>query len=87
MMTVVSMLLVGTRVMPGARVPDDARLLPIVEQVGVLRTNCIDCLDRTNVAQFALGLVALGQQFQALGVTEHADIDVESTMSVELGHM
>lgn len=26
-----------------------------VEQRGVLRTNCIDCLDRTNVGQFAVG--------------------------------
>ena len=27
-----------------------------LEQRGVLRTNCIDCLDRTNVGQFAVGL-------------------------------
>lgn len=26
-----------------------------LEQRGVLRTNCIDCLDRTNVGQFAVG--------------------------------
>mmetsp|Transcript_5700 Transcript_5700/g.20754 ORF Transcript_5700/g.20754 Transcript_5700/m.20754 type:complete len:139 (-) Transcript_5700:3029-3445(-) len=31
-------------------------------QNGVLRTNCIDCLDRTNVAQYALGLCALRLQ-------------------------
>ena len=28
-------------------------------QRGVLRSNCIDCLDRTNVAQFAVGAVAV----------------------------
>lgn len=33
-----------------------------VHQQGVLRTNCIDCLDRTNVAQFCVGVHALGLQ-------------------------
>jgi hypothetical protein len=28
-----------------------------MEQMGILRTNCIDCLDRTNVAQFSAGVV------------------------------
>ena len=37
-------------------------------QHGVLRTNCIDCLDRTNVAQYAFGLAALGRQLHALGL-------------------
>lgn len=31
-------------------------------QNGVLRTNCIDCLDRTNAAQFVVGKCALGYQ-------------------------
>ena len=31
-----------------------------LEQRGVLRTNCIDCLDRTNVGQFAVGMRFLG---------------------------
>ena len=44
-------------------------------QSGVLRTNCIDCLDRTNVAQFAFGLVALGKQLKVLGITDSPDID------------
>ena len=39
-----------------------------MRQSGVLRTNCIDCLDRTNVAQFAYGLGALSRQMVALGV-------------------
>ena len=37
-----------------------------VFQRGVLRTNCIDCLDRTNVAQYAYGLAALGHQLEDL---------------------
>ncbi|CCI50050.1 unnamed protein product [Albugo candida] len=39
-----------------------------LEQKGVLRTNCIDCLDRTNVSQFSVGRRALGQQLYALGI-------------------
>lgn len=31
-------------------------------QTGVIRTNCVDCLDRTNTAQFAVGKCALGYQ-------------------------
>lgn len=31
-------------------------------QRGVLRTNCIDCIDRTNVAQFLMGKYALSKQ-------------------------
>lgn len=39
-----------------------------LEQKGVLRTNCIDCLDRTNVSQFCVGMRALGQQLYAMGI-------------------
>lgn len=31
-------------------------------QTGVARVNCVDCLDRTNTAQFALGKCALAFQ-------------------------
>lgn len=31
-------------------------------QSGVVRTNCIDSLDRTNAAQFVLAKAALGHQ-------------------------
>lgn len=31
-------------------------------QTGLIRVNCVDCLDRTNTAQFALGRCALGLQ-------------------------
>ena len=29
-------------------------------QTGIIRVNCVDCLDRTNTAQFIIGKVALG---------------------------
>lgn len=31
-------------------------------QTGIIRVNCVDCLDRTNTAQFALGKCALAYQ-------------------------
>ncbi|KAG9394540.1 Phosphoinositide polyphosphatase [Carpediemonas membranifera] len=38
------------------------------EQRGILRQNCVDCLDRTNVAQTFIGLVAFERQLQICGV-------------------
>ncbi|KAF8626659.1 hypothetical protein AX15_004750 [Amanita polypyramis BW_CC] len=38
-------------------------------QNGMCRTNCVDCLDRTNAAQFVFGKRALGHQLYALGIT------------------
>jgi hypothetical protein len=40
------------------------------EQGGVIRTNCIDCLDRTNIVQFFIGKYALGQQLHALQILD-----------------
>ncbi|XKL65495.1 hypothetical protein PGB90_008915 [Kerria lacca] len=37
-------------------------------QTGIIRVNCVDCLDRTNTAQFALGKCALAYQLYYLGV-------------------
>jgi len=34
----------------------------IRRQTGVVRTNCVDCLDRTNAAQFVIGKCALAHQ-------------------------
>ncbi|KAI8147495.1 SacI homology domain-containing protein [Fennellomyces sp. T-0311] len=47
-------------------------------QHGVLRTNCIDCLDRTNAAQFLMGKCALGHQLYVLGVVSSPKIDFDS---------
>mmetsp|Transcript_6949 Transcript_6949/g.22601 ORF Transcript_6949/g.22601 Transcript_6949/m.22601 type:complete len:1149 (+) Transcript_6949:549-3995(+) len=38
-------------------------------QLGVVRTNCIDCLDRTNVAQFTIGAHALSQMLATVGAS------------------
>ncbi|KAL2586995.1 hypothetical protein AAZV13_13G086700 [Glycine max] len=57
---------------------------PPMLQRGVLRTNCIDCLDRTNVAQYAYGLAALGHQLHALGVIDHPKIDLDDPVADDL---
>ncbi|CAA0827794.1 Phosphoinositide phosphatase SAC1 [Striga hermonthica] len=56
-------------------------------QSGVLRTNCIDCLDRTNVAQYAYGLAALGRQLHALGLTDIPKVDPDSSIAAALMDM
>lgn len=56
-------------------------------QSGVLRTNCIDCLDRTNVAQYAYGLAALGRQLHAMGLTDNPKVDVDSSIAAALMDM
>ncbi|KAL3860478.1 hypothetical protein ACJMK2_010600 [Sinanodonta woodiana] len=42
----------------------------VSDQKGVFRTNCIDCLDRTNVVQSLLAKVTLEEQLMRLGVLE-----------------
>ena len=56
-------------------------------QSGVLRTNCIDCLDRTNVAQYAYGLAALGRQLHALALTDMPKVDPDSSIAAALMDM
>ncbi len=41
---------------------------PLKQQKGVFRTNCLDCLDRTNVFQSKVGALAFICQLQHLGV-------------------
>ncbi|ANB16010.1 phosphatidylinositol-3,5-bisphosphate 5-phosphatase [Sugiyamaella lignohabitans] len=47
-------------------------------QDGICRTNCIDCLDRTNAAQFVIGKKALGYQLYALGISNTVNIEYDS---------
>ena len=56
-------------------------------QNGVCRTNCIDCLDRTNAAQFVIGKRALGHQLHALGVIATSSVDYDSDAVDLLTHM
>ncbi|PIA43224.1 hypothetical protein AQUCO_02000573v1 [Aquilegia coerulea] len=57
---------------------------PPMFQKGVLRTNCIDCLDRTNVAQYTYGLAALGHQLHALGIINMPKVDLSSPLADDL---
>ncbi|KDQ17280.1 hypothetical protein BOTBODRAFT_105836 [Botryobasidium botryosum FD-172 SS1] len=47
-------------------------------QNGVTRTNCVDCLDRTNAAQFVFGKRALGHQLYALGIVDSPNLVFDS---------
>ncbi|OJJ51245.1 hypothetical protein ASPZODRAFT_127281 [Penicilliopsis zonata CBS 506.65] len=47
-------------------------------QNGVARTNCIDCLDRTNAAQFVIGKRALGHQLHALGIIDVTTVEYDT---------
>ncbi|THW23828.1 hypothetical protein D6C93_00569 [Aureobasidium pullulans] len=60
--------------------------LPEVQN-GIARTNCIDCLDRTNAAQFVIGKRALGHQLRALGVIPTADMEYDSDAVNVFTHM
>lgn len=53
----------------GVEMPGDANgaLETRSSQTAVVRTNCMDCLDRTNVVQSMLGRWALTRQLQSLG--------------------
>ena len=47
-------------------------------QTGIIRTNCVDCLDRTNTAQFAIGKCALGYQLYALGMLNAPKLEFDT---------
>lgn len=46
---------------------------PLKEQSGTVRTNCMDNLDRTNVAQSAIAKWMLDQQLRDIGVFEESE--------------
>lgn len=54
-------------------------------QTGTVRVNCVDCLDRTNTAQFALGRAALGVQLHVLGVLSdpYLEFDTDTVRMLE----
>ena len=49
-------------------------------QDGVTRVSCIDCLDRTNAAQFFLGKSALGHQLQTMNLVRCPTLLFDTTM-------
>ena len=46
----------------------ERRTVRETRQAGVIRVNCVDCLDRTNVAQFCVAKAAMKLQLQRLGL-------------------
>ncbi|OAA70871.1 polyphosphoinositide phosphatase Fig4 [Akanthomyces lecanii RCEF 1005] len=65
----------------------DGVSVPLTAQNGVARTNCIDCLDRTNAAQFVIGKRALGHQLHALGILEDKSIEYDTDAVNLFTHM
>jgi hypothetical protein len=56
-------------------------------QNGIARTNCVDCLDRTNAAQFVIGKCAFGKQLQALGVLGANEVEYDTDAINLFTHM
>ncbi|KAK7429602.1 hypothetical protein QQZ08_003797 [Neonectria magnoliae] len=51
----------------------------VVQQKGVLRTNCMDCLDRTNVCQSSFGKHMLEVQLKEEGIDMSAQLDQQTS--------
>ena len=56
----------------------------MMQQKGILRTNCLDSLDRTNFAQYVFGVVALGYQLDDLRITESRELDFKNSLAYDL---
>ncbi|KAG6003889.1 hypothetical protein E4U21_001610 [Claviceps maximensis] len=65
----------------------DGRTSQMQIQNGIGRTNCIDCLDRTNAAQFVIGKKALGYQLHALGILNNTSVDYDTDAVNLFTHM
>lgn len=60
---------------------------PFTKQRGIVRVNCVDCLDRTNTAMYVIGKCAFAYQLYALGVLQQPFIETDSVcekMLIEL---
>jgi len=54
-------------------------------QRGVLRSNCVDCLDRTNLSQKCTGNIILGMQLYVLGLKHDTpDMTYHSKLSISV---
>lgn len=58
----------------GASNAGSSSLVVVMDQIGVVRTNCIDCLDRTNVVQSLLARRVAEKQLQRIGVFAFGDL-------------
>ncbi|KAG0135304.1 phosphoinositide phosphatase SAC1 [Tuber indicum] len=63
-------------------IQEDGKSKRVKSQSGVLRTNCMDCLDRTNVVQSFCARNSLDKQLISLGVTS---MSAEEEMKVSAG--
>ncbi|XP_046846886.1 polyphosphoinositide phosphatase-like [Xenia sp. Carnegie-2017] len=52
-------------------------LVEYSDRTGIVRVNCVDCLDRTNIAQFVVGKHILGLQLYTLGVIDKPVVNFE----------
>ncbi|KAN0060124.1 phosphatidylinositol-3,5-bisphosphate 5-phosphatase [Thecaphora frezii] len=69
--------------------PTNVRRDTILLQDGIVRVNCVDCLDRTNAAQFVIGKAAFGHQLHALGLLDDPSLPFDSdavNMLTEMYH-
>lgn len=58
----------------------------ILQQEGVFRTNCLDCLDRTNLVQTIISSMALGAFLSQQGARLHSDLQMRhSTLWADNG--
>ena len=55
-------------------------------QCGIIRTNCVDCLDRTNAFQKMVGIKALSRQLAALGISSES-ISISHALAKGVIHM
>lgn len=53
-------------------------------QNGIIRVNCVDCLDRTNTAQFVIGKCALAYQVCIIFQLSPNILDILQDLSLEL---
>ena len=67
--------LVKGRYFHGVEMPGDPHgaLESRLKQSAVVRTNCMDCLDRTNVVQSMLGRWTITRQLTDLGILQHGE--------------
>ncbi|KCV72160.1 hypothetical protein H696_01562 [Fonticula alba] len=56
-------------------------------QCGVVRTNCVDCLDRTNAAQVLIAKNVLGRQLYVMGIISHPEIEFDCDLMIEMESM
>jgi len=71
----------------GAGAGGRPRLEVRATQTSVVRTNCMDCLDRTNVVQSLLGRRSLNRQLADLGILSPASGETFTTADPEFEHL